>query len=171
MSRVAPYPPTELRAMAARLLHIADMAEGIEEGSSFPSEKRSAFHFEKDELALAALAESEYQARRRREKLFTKELFGEPAWDMLLDIYVSRARRRRVSVTSLCIASCRPPTTALRWITLLQEQGLVFRDGSMADHRVCYIELSARGVKLMEQFLSYRMKALPSSLLLSVEHC
>ena len=43
------------------------------------------------------------------------ELFGDPAWDMLLDLTAARAEHTRVSVTSLCIASAVPPTGAPGW--------------------------------------------------------
>lgn len=47
---------------------------------------------------------------------FSEDLFRDPAWDMLLDLTLAHTECRRVSVTSLCIASGVPPTTALRWI-------------------------------------------------------
>ncbi len=54
--------------------------------------------------------------RQLRARFFDGELFADPAWDMLLDLTAARVEARRVSVTSLCIASGVPPTTALRWI-------------------------------------------------------
>jgi DNA-binding MarR family transcriptional regulator len=168
MSGSGPYPPAELRAIAARLIHLADMAESVDEAAcESASRTRSAQGRERDAMALAAIAESEYRARRHRDKLFRGDLFGEPAWDMLLDLYLNRARGRRVSVTSLCIASCRPPTTALRWLTVLEQADLVSRHESPSDHRVSYIDLTDEGAVLMSEFLSYRLKAMPTSLLLA----
>jgi DNA-binding MarR family transcriptional regulator len=167
MSGAGPYPPAELRAIAARLIHLADMAESTGEVLLSSGRVRPASALERDTPGLAALADSEYRARRDRDELFSGDLFGEPAWDMLLDLYVNRARGRRVSVTSLCIASSRPPTTALRWITLLLQHGLVFRHDSSADQRVSYIELTAQGAALMNKFLSHRIKSLSAALFLS----
>ncbi|MEZ5655102.1 MAG: hypothetical protein R3E04_04340 [Sphingobium sp.] len=67
-------------------------------------------------LTVAKLA---LRIRRRRDAIFSDELgassiFGEAAWDMLLDLFVSRSENKRVSVSSLCIASGVPATTALR---------------------------------------------------------
>ncbi|MCB2078548.1 MAG: MarR family transcriptional regulator, partial [Novosphingobium sp.] len=55
--------------------------------------------------------------RQLRTRFFDGDLFADPAWDMLLDLTAARAEHARVSVTSLCIASGVPPTTALRWIS------------------------------------------------------
>jgi len=61
------------------------------------------------------LARQTYDDRRRRNKIFqSEELFGEPAWDILLDLFIAAKERRRVSVTSACIGSAVPSTTALR---------------------------------------------------------
>ena len=52
--------------------------------------------------------------RRRREQLFGAEVFADPVWDILLDLYASHHEGKNVAVTSLCIAAAVPPTTALR---------------------------------------------------------
>jgi hypothetical protein len=73
--------------------------------------------------------------RQLRARFFDGELFGDPAWDMLLDLTAARAEHTRVSVTSLCIASGVPPTTALRWIGQLTEAALFQRVEDEADRR------------------------------------
>jgi hypothetical protein len=52
------------------------------------------------------------RARRLRNQFFADELFADPAWDMLLDLFAAGLEKRRVSVSSLCIAAAVPPTTA-----------------------------------------------------------
>lgn len=118
--------------------------------------KIPALRFEQDIRALAAVAENEYRSRRLREEVLGNDLFGEPAWDMLLDLYINHARKRRVPVTSLCQASSRPITTALRWITELQTRGLVSRCDSSQDNRVSYVELTALGLRLVGSYLQER---------------
>src|SRR5690606_19158395 len=61
--------------------------------------------------------------RQLRTRYFDAGLFADPAWDMLLDLTAAAAENTRVSVTSLCIASGVPPTTALRWIAQMVESG------------------------------------------------
>lgn len=106
-----------------------------------------------DTARLAAIARAEYASRRRRDKLFAADIFAEPAWDMLLDLYVQRFYARKVSINSLCIAAAVPPTTALRWIGKLEFSGLIDRRPSPNDARVVYVTLSARGLALMEHNL------------------
>lgn len=92
------------------------------------------------------------RARQLRFRYFSSDLFADPAWDMLLDLTLARAERRRVSVTSLCIASGVPTTTALRWIKLLEQSSLVERVEDETDRRRAFMVLSDRGVDAISRF-------------------
>lgn len=94
------------------------------------------------------------RARRMRAQYFADELFADPAWDMLLDLFAAQLERRQVSVSSLCIAAAVPPTTALRWIGTLHEAGLFERQADPADRRRAYIGLSAKGLEGMRNYAS-----------------
>lgn len=80
--------------------------------------------------------------RRLRERFLPEDLFGDPAWDMMLDLFAARLAGERVSVSSLCIAAAVPPTTALRWIGQLTDRGLFQRADDPADGRRAFIALS-----------------------------
>ena len=82
------------------------------------------------------------QAREKRRRFSSGSLFSDPAWDMLLDLAAARAEHKQVSVTSLCIASGVPPTTALRWIGQLTATGLLERVEDATDRRRAFITLS-----------------------------
>src|SRR3546814_1454123 len=71
----------------------------------------------------------------RRGCSLDSELFGEPAWDMLLDLYAAALEGRRLSVSSSCLAAGVPPTTALRWQRLLVERELVERVPDLEDNK------------------------------------
>lgn len=88
-----------------------------------------------------------------RDKEFGSELFYDPAWNILLDLYVHRQRNIPVSVSSLCIASKVPMTTALRWLTVLKDKGLIERRPDPRDHRRHFIGLSDAGLTMMERTL------------------
>ncbi len=92
------------------------------------------------------------QQRQLRARFFDGDLFADPAWDMLLDLTAARVEHVRVSVTSLCIASGVPPTTALRWITQLSEAGLFERKEDDTDRRRAFIQLTERAVDAMARF-------------------
>jgi hypothetical protein len=93
------------------------------------------------------------RSRRLRAQFFTQELFADPAWDMLLDLFAAYLEQRRVSVSSLCIAAAVPPTTALRWIGTLHDAGLFERQADPSDRRRAYIALSARGIDGMRNYI------------------
>ena len=67
------------------------------------------------------------------------------SWSMLSELLRARLSRRRVSVTSLCLASKSPVTTALRRIERLLEAGLVSCTQDPKDRRRKYIELTDEG--------------------------
>ena len=80
-------------------------------------------------------------------------LFVDPAWELLLDLYIEQAEHRRVSVTSACIAAQVPPSTALRWLDRLGGLGLVERTQDTVDGRKTFVALSAKAVRSMETAL------------------
>lgn len=92
--------------------------------------------------------------RQLRARFFDKDLFADPAWDILLDLAAARAEHKRVSVTSLCIASGVPPTTALRWITQMVDAGLLERVEDEADKRRVFIALSDSAADAMARYFA-----------------
>ncbi|MGC1270759.1 MAG: MarR family transcriptional regulator, partial [Croceibacterium sp.] len=97
--------------------------------------------------------------RQLRARFFDGELFADPAWDMLLDLTAARAEHTRVSVTSLCIASGVPPTTALRWIGQMTHTGLLVRVEDEADRRRAFIALSDNAADAMARYFAEVGKA------------
>lgn len=153
------------RAKAIRLIGIANellaMARELEIGQPLSSEgtgddrgsARGAAS--QDHPIWVELARQTYDDRRRRGKIFRAEaLFGEPAWDILLDLFIAAKERRRVSVTSACIGSAVPSTTALRWIAILEKQGFLMREADPGDARRVYVKLSARGYAAMLEYFA-----------------
>ncbi len=92
--------------------------------------------------------------RRKREAQFPSLLFSDPAWDMLLDLFAAETEDKKISVTSLGIASAAPQTTAHRWIETLEEQNLIKRRRDSDDGRRMYVKLSALGYDRMHSYLS-----------------
>jgi hypothetical protein len=92
------------------------------------------------------------RARRMRAAHFPDDLFADPAWDMLLDLFAAELEHRRVSVSSLCIAAAVPGTTALRWIGSMIEARLFDRYADPNDRRRAFISLSATARAGMQQY-------------------
>ena len=99
-------------------------------------------------------------ARADRDAIFQSDLFSDPAWDMLLDLAVAEASGRPISVTSLCIASGAPTTTALRRIDELRDAGLIERRPDPADRRRIIVELTESGRQRMETFVKRQAERL-----------
>ena len=157
-------PPDKLREMAFAMLDLADgleaanAAEAEEDG---PARRPRGFGPSIDHLAplLASIARIEYRARGSRAELFDEELFGEPAWDMLLDLFVQTVEGRKISVTSLCIASRVPSTTALRYINELEKRGMIVREKSQVDQRTSFLRLSRDTFVKLGAYLRQRSSA------------
>ena len=92
--------------------------------------------------------------RQARAKFFDPALFGDPAWDMLLDLAAAHGEGARVSVTSLCIAAGVPATTALRWLSQMVESGIFVRLPDPADKRRAFIALSERSLAGMAGYFA-----------------
>jgi DNA-binding MarR family transcriptional regulator len=99
------------------------------------------------------------RARRLRDQYFGSTLFADPAWDMLLDLAASQIEHRSVAVSSLCIASAVPATTALRWIKQLTDGGLFRRVADPLDGRRVFIELTDVARKGMRGYLAAVQKS------------
>lgn len=90
--------------------------------------------------------------RRLRSQYFPAELFSDPCWEMLLDLYDAALAGAEVTVTSLGAASGVPQTTALRRMETLQAHHLIVRNEDKADKRRTIIKLSDAGMQAVENF-------------------
>lgn len=108
---------------------------------------------EKDaSLAIEDLARAEYRCRRARQKAFDGLNFDrEPAWDIILDL-ASRMANGGISVTSACIASAVPLTTALRHLGELERAGLIEIKRHPTDARARIVTLSDRGSNSIRRY-------------------
>lgn len=80
-------------------------------------------------------------------------LFSDPAWDILIDLYAASMEERKTSVSSACIASAVPSTTALRYIERMKQMGLLDRFADNRDRRVVLLSITPRGEKIVKDFL------------------
>jgi hypothetical protein len=114
--------------------------------------------FQSDEQVLEAVTAQYVRAiirsRRLRSDFFDADLFFDPAWDILLDLYATELAQHRITVSAVCIGSAVPATTALRWIKLLETRGLLVRHSDPLDGRRVYLSLTAAASKKMSEYLS-----------------
>lgn len=148
----------ELRLLARQLNVLADE---LDEKSSPPTNiaqpMRYSFLKEEhlfDDNHLCIVAQSLYRLRNRRKKFFSSDIFAEPSWDMLLDLFINTVRGKAISTTSLCLASGTPATTALRWLTILEQKGFLEKYKTERDNRVTMIRMTNLGYSEMCRCLS-----------------
>jgi DNA-binding MarR family transcriptional regulator len=99
-------------------------------------------------------AEIWYAERRLRNRIFnSQELFGEPAWDILLELYISRSQGKTISIKSLCLGTGLPTSTGLRWLAHLEQSGLVMREQDPTDKRRVFVTITDTAVERMEQVM------------------
>lgn len=110
---------------------------------------------------IAKFAAAELSWRVKRNQAFGNAvLFGEPTWELLLDLFVHWERGDDVTVTSACIASGVPITTALRYMSTLIEAGLVVREPSAHDRRMHLVHLTPKGRELVRDSVVIRLQTL-----------
>ncbi|MGB6230821.1 MAG: MarR family transcriptional regulator, partial [Litorimonas sp.] len=150
------WSPEDLRGLGASLLRLADSIDQnwssgqVSSRFCWPSKAAA---IERNAFLLAQKASKLLALIKRREEFIPAELFGEPAWSMLLELFCQFAGGAQVSSKSLCIASGSPQTTALRAIDRLEQAGLVERSTSPNDGRVTLVSLTKEGVIAVGRFL------------------
>jgi DNA-binding MarR family transcriptional regulator len=87
-----------------------------------------------------------------RQRAFEQISFGEPAWDLLLSLYIIDSDRRRLRTGELCKLAGLPLTTALRWLEHLRVNGLIKQLPHLFDQRATTIELSSKGRSDMDRY-------------------
>ncbi|MFD2782840.1 winged helix DNA-binding protein [Novosphingobium pokkalii] len=165
-----------LLRLTEQVTNIAARLEQLSSGNNVDAETASAFRFNgengeagptrlddgTDRLVRTArpplpdprLVRKIIRQRQLRARFFEGDLFADPAWDMLLDLTAARVEHVRVSVTSLCIASGVPPTTALRWIGQMTDAGLLQRVDDETDRRRAFITLTDKAADAMARYFA-----------------
>lgn len=105
----------------------------------------------RDELILRARIV--LNSRQLRTKYFNRAMFGEPAWDVLLALYITEQTKGRQSIGRIADWIQTPLTTVARWIDYLEKERLVSREAHPNDKRVIFICLLDKGRDLMDGYL------------------
>jgi DNA-binding MarR family transcriptional regulator len=133
----------ELIRLRLGLVAESDHREGSAAASLLPAP-----HAHSRERLLSHIAADIYALRRRRNRHLPAHLVAEPAWDLLLSFMMEPSKSQTVG--NACIAADVPPTTALRWIALLEQEGLLTRSRASGDGRMIVLSLTDKGGQMME---------------------
>ena len=95
--------------------------------------------------------------RRRRGRIFNAGMFGEPAWELLLNLYVMDKDGPRLTIGRLIDSAKCAQTTALRWLQYLQDQGLIVRQEHPGDARTAFVSLTNKARDALDLYLSQNL--------------
>jgi DNA-binding MarR family transcriptional regulator len=89
-------------------------------------------------------------ARRARESALGVNLFSEPAWDLLLELYAARLGARKMSLADLARAIGAPQSTAARWVAVLGDRGLIISESDPRERSGPSVSLTELGASRIE---------------------
>jgi hypothetical protein len=87
--------------------------------------------------------------RRARADAFGADLFGDIAWDILLQLFVAKLGGRNLKLPELAIPA--PTSTVARWAAVLEERGFVQCDVDYLNPTDLSLELSSEGFTKMDE--------------------
>lgn len=143
---------------AARILRL--MAQAKLESAELPKlfdPQPVANSAEADSSKLQSKARFILSSRQMRSRYFNPAIFGEPAWDILLVLYVTDTAGGRQTIGQLTSWIGSPPTTVLRWLSYLEKEHFIKRERHPTDLRTTFLRLLDRGKDALEAYL----RALP----------
>lgn len=99
------------------------------------------------------LARRYLHQRGLRRDVFGVDVFREPAWDIILDLYCARLSNKEVSIMDASIAAGVPSTTGFRYVRRLLASKLVTRRRDIKDRRRSWLRLSDEAATQIEAWL------------------
>lgn len=109
--------------------------------------------------ALLARARQARRLRATMSAFLPQDLLVDPAWDMMIDLFIAAATGERLHVKDLILMSGESAASAMRRINRLQEAALLARDPDPTDHRRVHVGLTARGQSAMAAMLEHLFDA------------
>lgn len=90
------------------------------------------------------------QARALRGEFLPARLFGDPAWDILLDLYEAELAQFRLTISKVCVGTGLPATTTLRWLKILENEGLLQRRQDVFDGRRVFVSPTLHALEALD---------------------
>lgn len=122
--------------------------------------KRFDLEFVSDKYSVAvrfAKVRAAKEERSRRAEYLPTELFAEPAWDILLELYAFELVGRCVTERELTERIPVPSTVSIRWLKMLDAQNLVTRTVDVVDRTQHQIELTSKALNALDGYFSDKL--------------
>jgi len=146
MFEAKPLSAGEVRALAQQLLSWADQL------ARAPVRAQALTEEELEESVLA-LAVAGREIARLRARTFPDTDFASTGWDVMLEIFIREAQRRRVSLEQLSAQDGWPPLAVHRSVNMLIDKRLVDRGYTEPASREVRLSLTPAGKQKMAAFL------------------
>lgn len=103
------------------------------------------------------------EQRRSRKVFMSAALFHEPAWDLLLMLFIAHEDGRTLGCKDLVAMVDAPVTTSQRWIDQLVHMRMLTRETDDGDRRRVHLGLSEKGQQAMTRYLRSLLPCIPAA--------
>jgi DNA-binding MarR family transcriptional regulator len=105
------------------------------------------------ERTMQELARTILRSRKRRSDEFSATIFGEPAWEMLLELFVQESAGASTTTVLLHAGTKMPQSAVERWIRHLENCDLLVRRSHPVDPETEFVELTDDARQALERYL------------------
>ena len=105
-----------------------------------------------EERARIRIVVETQEIRRRRDDIFGRDLFGDPAWNILLELYLAELEDRKMLLSHVAEDEV-SPSTVLRWLNKLEREGWIRREPDPTRGRRIYAVLTTKASKAMRSYV------------------
>lgn len=141
-----------LTGMASQLDDVANAIRQMAESAPVPPAAKGT-----SGRPLDVVAEGLLQQRHARSRYLPPSLFHEPAWEILLSLFVAHHRGKTLNVKHLVEQVDAPVTTSQRWIDTLAHMKLIQRFTDVNDRRRIELSLSDTALSAVERYLQWHV--------------
>ena len=101
---------------------------------------------------LVEMIEKYFDNKRLRYIIVSQDLFSDPYWDILMELFYARLKGKNVSVSAVATAGNMAQTTGLRYIDSLVAMEYIYREKDNWDGRKVFIRMAEKPFLLMKEY-------------------
>lgn len=152
--RSVTFSEREIREAARLLEHIIRNAPELVDVVMKPPLRSGGGQVHGDRRILLELARRAVFERQRRTAFFDGAMFGEPAWDMLLALYVADFVGGKQTIRNLADLVNVPVSTVVRWAGQLERKDCIIREPHPHDRRAVFVRLTDAARQGLDAYFS-----------------